>query len=454
MSEPSNPQNDEVAEPKANSFPTMNSPDKEELGNRDNYTFGKQIGQGPLGPVYEVTEKSSSKQFAIRQLSKAQIMRTKLIEYVKSEKDALSLLHHPNIIELNLVFPDPSNIYFVVELAKNGNLQTVLQEYKALDISCVRHIAAQVLNAMIEVHKARIIHQNIRPDNILLDSENRVKLSGFSMSTVFAQDQLIQIDRGCYYGSPEYLPPEILNNSLTNQSADLWSFGCLIYTLLLGHPPFHGETNEDTIKNITSVNLEFPDFIPAEAKNIIQALIKLNPSERLGYNTALDDYKAIRSHPFFSEIQWETISEASPPKWAAFEQAASLVKDVTAPVEEVQPEKENIPSIAIQEEFPTQVPSLLLTGEKSLFEGSVTKRVGLSVKKRRLVLTNGPRLFYAAVEKDPPSIKGEIKISREMKVSVLQKGKWTIEVPGRTYNLTSDEPEKWKEAIEKLVATL
>ena len=99
------------------------------------------------------------------------------------------------------------------------------------------------------------------------------------------------------------------------------------------------------------------------------------------------------------------------------------------------------------------VPELLMAKEESVYEGNVVKRRRLlSVKKRRLVLTNKPRLFY--VDMSTKSIKGEIPLSKELKV-VLEKGKkWKIEVPGRVYDLSSETPNapgEWKAAIEKVI---
>ena len=94
--------------------------------------------------------------------------------------------------------------------------------------------------------------------------------------------------------------------------------------------------------------------------------------------------------------------------------------------------------------------NLLFLGESTVYEGPIQKRVGLSVKRRILVLTTRPRLFYFDPETN--EIKGEINVCKDLKVNLGAKNKWTIEVPGRVYNLVSDEnPKNWKEVIDKIV---
>jgi len=425
-------------------------PAKPKQKRKDDFNLGRVLGQGAFGQVIEVIDKETNKAFAMKVLSKAHIVREKKMEYVKVERDAMCRLKHANIVSLYLTFQDPGNLYYVVELAPNGDLQHVLNEQKALDIPCVKHVVGQVLLALAHIHKHRIIHRDLKPENVLLDSENRVKITDFGTAKIFGDDVPFQLEKGSFVGSADYVSPETLDETPVGPATDLWSLGCMIYALIAGQSPFHTDLLYQTFQRINAHDLQFPDFMPPEAKSLIDALLKPDPSERLGFNDFENDYKAIREHPFFEGINWETLPTEPPPAWAPYGPA---IEAISASQPESAEEKHEDEKPAV-EEFPSQVKGLLLPGETSVYEGQVTKRVGFSVKKRRLVLTSKPRLFYADMEKDPPIVKGEIAISKDMKVVIGVKNKWQIEVPGRTYNLQSDDSSKWKEVIEKMVSTL
>jgi len=430
--------------------PVASPPAKPKQKRKDDFTLGQLLGQGAFGQVIEVIDKETQKHYAMKVLSKAHIVREKKMDYVKVERDAMSKLHHPNIVSLYLTFQDPGNLYYVVELAPNGDLQRVLNEVKALDIPCVRHVTGQVLLALAHIHKNRIIHRDLKPENVLLDSENRVKITDFGTAKIFEPDKPFQLERGSFVGSADYVSPETLDETPVGPATDLWSLGCMIYALIVGQSPFHTDLLYQTFQRINTHDLQFPEFMPPEAKSLVEELLKPEPEQRLGFNDFENDYAAIRNHPFFEGVDWEALPNAPPPPWAPFDAAVKNISEAVPPPEEEKKEEEK-PEVA---EFPSQVKELLAPDETSLFEGPVTKRVGLSVKKRRLVLTSKPRLFYVDMDKSPPVVKGEIQISKDMKVVIGAKNKWQIEVPGRTYNLSSEEADKWKEAIEKLLSTL
>lgn len=407
------------------------------------------IGEGAFGKVYEVEDKETHVKYAMKVLNKQHIMKEKKINYVKLERDVLAKLRHPNIIKLILTFQNPANLYYVVELAPNGDLQHVLNEKYTLDIPCTAVLTGQVLLAISHMHKNRIIHRDLKPENILLDSKNRVKVTDFGTSKMFGADEPFQVERGSFVGTADYVCPETLNEKPVGPASDLWSFGCILYTLLVGVPPFRTESNYATFQKIENLDYTIPDFVPVHARDLISKLLVIEPEKRLGYGEYETNYESIREHPFYAFVgDWDTLDTRPTPEFEPFLPALSARKasaetEATANGEEATPKST------------TMVPELLMMNETSILEGMVKKRRKVfSVKKRRLVLTSKPRLFY--VDMGNKAIMGDITLSKDVKVTLEKGKKFKIEVPGRIYDLSSEDvsPEEWKEAIEKVVAQL
>lgn len=411
------------------------------------------LGEGAFGKVYEVTDKETHVKYAMKVLSKLHIEKEKKIAYVKLERDVMAKLRHRNIVRLILTFQDKSNLYYVVELAPNGDLQHVLNQKYALDIPCTMIITGQLLLAIAHMHKNRVIHRDLKPENILLDSENRVKVTDFGTAKMFGADEPFVAQKGSFVGSADYVCPETLNETPVGPASDLWSFGCILYCLLVGVPPFHADSMYGTFEKIKALDYTIPDFVPAHARDLISKLLVLDPEKRLGYGEYDTDYASIREHPFYALVEWDTLPEKPVPKFESFLPALNARPEPTPAAETAAPE--------VVEGFDTPektvaslVRELLAENEQVLYEGNIVKRRRIfSVKKRRLVLTNKPRLFY--VDMGTKQIKGEVPLSKDLKV-VLEKGtKWKIQVPGRVYDLSSEAPSvpsEWKSAIEKVIA--
>jgi 3-phosphoinositide dependent protein kinase-1 len=427
---------------------------------KDDFNIGNVLGQGAFGQVVEVEDKETHKHYAMKVLSKMHIMREKKMNYVTIERDVMTKLNHPNIVKLYLTFQDPGNLFYVVELAQNGDLQHVINEYHSLDVESAKIILGQLLLAIAHMHKKRILHRDLKPENILLDSENRVKLTDFGTAKIFDNAKEFVAERGSFVGSADYVSPETLKETPISASSDLWSYGCIVYSLFCGEGPYHTESSYATFQKIEANDFKVPDYVPAEAKDLIEKLLVLDPAGRLGNGDYDTDYESIRTHPFFKDINWEELPHTVPPK---FEQLPAFAEN--KPKEEEQEKAESqveasqeVAASATEEvqEFvkKSQMEQFLLSGEKIIYEGDIQKRVFLSTKNRRLVLTDRPRLFYVDLKEN--IVKGSIPLCKELKVKLQSKTKWNIIVPERTYNLQSDDCdlEKWKTAIEQVVAKL
>jgi 3-phosphoinositide dependent protein kinase-1 len=212
-------------------------------------------------------------------------------------------------------------------------------------------------------------------------------------------------------------------------------------------PPFHTYANYPTFQKIQALEYTVPDAVPNEARDFITKILQLEPSARLGNGESASDYEPIRNHPFYNGIDWRTLPFAEMPK---------LPKPSAPPPPGIakSPSKGEAAAAALTGKPPSQVQDLLKPGETAVFEGTVIKKRKFSTKKRKLVFTTKQRLFD--VEMGKKGIMGIIPLGPTTKVKVGKGMKWTVEVPGRTNDLTSAEqqPQEWKAAIDEIIATL
>ena len=336
------------------------------------------LGSGAFGQVNLVRDKETKKLFAMKVLSKAHIVREKKLDYVKVERDAMSKLNHPNIVRLSLTFQDQHNLYYVVEYASHGDLQTVLNDKYAIDLEESKITLGQVLLGIAHMHQKRILHRDLKPGNILLDDQNRVKITDFGTAKMFADNVPFRCDKGSFVGSADYVSPEVLKETEVGPASDLWSFGCIVYAMLVGRPPFHAESDYAIFQKIEKLEYEIPEFLPEEAKDLITRILKLEPSERFGDGSYDNGYEPIRNHPFFSGIDWATLPKRGipefhsyPPALEARDKEAAKEKDViTADGEAIV--REGIVCMKDENGEATQM-TMLLTDRKRLLLTDLAK---------------------------------------------------------------------------------
>ncbi|EOD43494.1 putative serine threonine protein kinase protein [Neofusicoccum parvum UCRNP2] len=262
-------------------------------------------------------------EYAIKVLDKRHIIKEKKVKYVNIEKDTLNrLTEHPGIVRLYYTFQDERSLYFVLDLATGGELLGFLKKIGTFDEECARYYGAQILDAIDYMHSRGIIHRDLKPENVLLDDQMHVKITDFGTAKIlnpkrapnaeaFAGDPLdgVETDRAeSFVGTAEYVSPELLTDKNACKASDLWAFGCIIYQLLSGRPPFKAGNEYQTFQKIVNLDYSFPDGFPEAARDLIERLLVLDPAKRL-------PIEHIKSHQFFDGIQPSNrvITELPPP---------------------------------------------------------------------------------------------------------------------------------------------
>lgn len=281
------------------------------------FHFGRTLGEGSYSTVIAATDRQTGKEYAIKVLDKRHIIKEKKVKYVNIEKDTLNrLTDHPGVVRLYYTFQDEQSLYFVLDLASSGELLGVLKQMTTFDEECTRFYGAEILDTIDYMHARGVIHRDLKPENVLLDDQMHVKITDFGTAKILDQPKKPPRDHedsGPETGSPmdgadvnraksfvgtaEYVSPELLTDKQACKASDLWAFGCIIYQLLAGRPPFKAGNEYLTFQKIVNLEYQFPKGFPAVAKDLVERLLVLDPARRLSV-------EHIKNHQFFDSVTW------------------------------------------------------------------------------------------------------------------------------------------------------
>uniref|UniRef100_A0A3B4YZE2 cGMP-dependent protein kinase n=1 Tax=Stegastes partitus TaxID=144197 RepID=A0A3B4YZE2_9TELE len=230
------------------------------------------LGMGGFGRVELVKLKDEDTTFALKCIKKKHIVETRQQEHIYSEKNILQQTNSAFIIKLFRTFRDNKYVYMLLEVCLGGELWTVLRDMSYFDEPTARFCIGCVLEAFDYLHTMGIVYRDLKPENLLLDSEGYVKMADFG----FAKKIGLGKKTWTFCGTPEYVAPEVIMNKGHDFGADCWSLGILIFELLTGNPPFSGS---DHIKIYTMIlhgieKVDFPKRIGKRPDELIRRLCK------------------------------------------------------------------------------------------------------------------------------------------------------------------------------------
>ncbi|KAJ1857594.1 3-phosphoinositide dependent protein kinase-1 [Coemansia sp. RSA 1822] len=277
----------------------------------DDFEFGRTLGEGSYSTVVEATEKATGRVYAAKILDKRHIIKEKKIKYVNIERDILQALNHPFIVRLHYAFQDSHSLYFIIDLAANGELLSWIRKLGGLSEECAQFYLAEIITAVEYMHAERTLHRDIKPENILLGSDMHILVTDFGTAKMFKKDEPDQRAYS-FVGTAEYVSPELLTDKAADQNSDLWAVGCIAYQLLTGRPPFKGSNEYQTFQKVLKLDYTFPPNMPPQARDLVERILALDPEKRLGA-THRGGFKELKEHPFFHGFEWQGIGTRTPP---------------------------------------------------------------------------------------------------------------------------------------------
>ncbi|VDL95473.1 unnamed protein product [Schistocephalus solidus] len=474
------------------------------------FKFGRELGSGSFSTVYVAKEIATQREYAIKVVIKEHVCRNKAILSVLMEKEVLKRTNHPLLIRLHYTFQDQHRLYYVLQYAQRGHLLTYLNKLTSFNLEGTQFYSAELLLALEYLHSQSIVHRDVKPENVLLSLDMHIKLADFG-SAIILNDPSVKAPN--FTGTPQYVSPEMLqidspssvssssseeecdkknpgrlqsstNRALTKsdnphnrrrKSTDLvylmdyWAFGCVIYQMLSGRPPFRPDKHGhefDVFQKVLALDYAFPERFDNEAKDIVQRLLVASPPDRLG-SPSSGGPSAVRSHPFFGGVEWDGLIHKQPPTlipnlepleyddWdkvpAGYTEGqryllSQELKLATSQVTEIDRAE------LLKKQANENIFHRFVRGRLIVKQGVLYKRRGLFARKRVFLLTEGPHLFYV----DPETMvrKGEVPWSSFLRVEVRNSKIFSIIVPNRIYYLEdpAGHANDWLEKLRQVKA--
>ncbi|XP_059405350.1 citron rho-interacting kinase isoform X4 [Carassius carassius] len=305
------------------------------------------VGRGHFSEVQVVKEKATGDVYAMKIMDKTSLRSQDNTAFFEEERSILALNSSPWIPQLQHAFQDQDHVYLVMEFLPGGDLMALMNRYEdQLDESMAQFYLAELVQAIHSLHQMGYVHRDIKPENVLIDRTGHIKLADFGSAARLTSNRTVTCSN-LPVGTQDFLAPEILSTlnggpacSYGPQS-DWWSLGVIAYEMIYMKSPFADGTSTKTINNIMNFQrfLKFPEEPKASAQCVDLLLSLLcGWQERLGY-------EGLRSHPFFSSIDWTNLRHALPPFVPSLHS-----EDDTSNFEE--PERPPRPAAAAQRDHP------------------------------------------------------------------------------------------------------
>ncbi|UXV28518.1 Stk1 family PASTA domain-containing Ser/Thr kinase [Mammaliicoccus sciuri] len=281
------------------------------------YEFVKYLGGGGMSNVYLAKDKILNRDVAVKVINIPPYEKEKAVERFEREVQNTTILSHSNVVNVLDVEEDDNCYYLVMEYIEGPTLKEYLCKEGKLSADEAVEMTLQILKGIAHAHHHRIIHRDIKPQNILMTKNATLKILDFGIARALSETALTETNH--VMGSVQYLSPEQAKGQSTDESSDIYSIGIVLYELLTGHPPFNGETPVSVaIKHIQeelpSIRKERPS-IPQSIENVIMKATRKEKSQRyrdtneMYYDllTALDDERKDELPRYDSDLDTKTM---------------------------------------------------------------------------------------------------------------------------------------------------
>ena len=261
----------------------------------ERYLVGPRIASGGMAVVYEGTDTRLERRVALKVMHTGMASDPVFVESFVREARSAAALSHPNIVAVHDQGTDSGEIYLVMEFVTGSTLRDLLRARGRLSVNEALDVLEPVLDALSAAHAAGLAHRDVKPENILITSDGRIKVADFGLAR--AVSGATQATRGVVIGTVAYLAPEQVQGGTGNERSDVYSAGVLLFEMLTGKPPYDGDT--PAIVAVRHVNEEVPapsqliPGSPAAMDALVAGATNRDPSVR--YSDAQGFLAAVRA---------------------------------------------------------------------------------------------------------------------------------------------------------------
>ena len=271
--------------------------------NRNSFEFMFLIGRGGFSKVWKVKWKKTGQIFALKEMSKPRIIEKKCEDTILLERDLLSKMNHPFIVNMHFSFQDLNSLYLVMDLITGKDLRYHLSKQQKFSAEISKFFLACTILGLEYIHYNNILHRDIKPDNLVLDENGYVKITDFGISR--KMDNMI---KGESSGTPGYMAPEVMCGKPHSIDSDYYCLGIMAFEFMKGVRPFICKSNMELKNKVMKTNmvvnkLELPEGWGIEAGDFINRLIKRKQSERLGHGGDNE----VKNHLWFKGFRWDKL---------------------------------------------------------------------------------------------------------------------------------------------------
>ncbi|KAF8507306.1 AGC/YANK protein kinase [Hysterangium stoloniferum] len=267
----------------------------------------RNVGKGAFGKVRMVQHKPTKELYALKYIDKARCSKMKAVANIIQERRLLEEIDHPFVVNMRYAFQDDENCFFVLDLMLGGDLRFHLERMKTLPEDVVRLIVAEIASGLAYLHEKKIVHRDIKPDNVLLDAQGHAHITDFNVAVYHPADRLLT----SIAGSKAYMAPEILQQKGYSYAVDWWSLGVTAFELAFGRRPFNGRKGAELTHAICRGTIKFPS--DAEKRFSLQGLVALrellerDPRQRLRRSSS-GEMGNVKQITWFASIDWELLA--------------------------------------------------------------------------------------------------------------------------------------------------
>ncbi|XP_051870633.1 serine/threonine-protein kinase SIK1 isoform X2 [Pristis pectinata] len=241
------------------------------------YDIERTLGKGNFAVVKLARHRVTRSRVAIKIIDKSRLDRREL-QRVQREVQIMKLLNHPHIIKLYQVMESRDMLYIVTEFAQNGEMFDYLSVRGPLSEREARHKFGQILSAVEHCHRLRVVHRDLKTENLLLDANMDIKLADFGFGNFYKQGELLST----WCGSPPYAAPEVFEGKdYEGPHLDIWSLGVVLYVLVCGSLPFDGPTLPLLRQRVIEGRFRIPFFLSEDCESLIRRMLVVDPAKRI-----------------------------------------------------------------------------------------------------------------------------------------------------------------------------
>ena len=268
------------------------------------------IGKGGFGKVWKVQYKKTKETYALKEMSKLKIIDKKSEKSINSEREFLSILNHPFIVNMHYAFQDRDNLYLVMDMLSGGDLRYHISRYRRFSEEQTRFFIACMVYTLEYIHGNNVIHRDIKPENLVLDNKGYVRITDFGIAKENLPDNSSETS-----GTPGYMSPEVMRGKNHSFPVDYFAIGVIGYEFMIGKRPYYGKNRKEIKEQMLSIQAfikkdDLRQGWSPESADFINKLLVRKVDGRLGSKGGASEMK---EHPWLKYYPWKELENKTLP---------------------------------------------------------------------------------------------------------------------------------------------